>query len=201
MAEIITETLLEMHFHKAIVDYFKNMYGVNFLKLLKPSTQQEAWVGFDQAWAFTSVTTSELFAELKQSVLKKNDSVKSLYFGYFLQFKPVQQINRQSKNMPSTYDTPYFRSELSLKPNKTTGLSQHETLLRVLNIKNAAVAYACAMLFSLEEIYNEPNLDDIQCVDITTSPKGWATKKLFKNYSCQDVERVKRRSIRRIEAR
>ena len=39
------------------------------------------------------------------------------------------------------YTVPYFRSELSLEPNTTTLLSQHDTLLRVKRISNALVIY------------------------------------------------------------
>jgi len=30
------------------------------------------------------------------------------------------------------------------------------------------------MFFSLDEVYQEPNLDRLRCVDVSTSPTGWA---------------------------
>jgi len=67
MADIITEALLEMHYHRGMIDLFQGVFGARMLKLLKPSPQQEAWVGFDQGWAATSLSTADLFASLRQS--------------------------------------------------------------------------------------------------------------------------------------
>src|SRR5437870_3103260 len=39
----ITEALLEMHFHRAILAAFEGVFGARFLRLLKPSPQREAW--------------------------------------------------------------------------------------------------------------------------------------------------------------
>jgi len=172
---MITEALLEMHFHRAIVDHFIGVFGANFLRLLKPSTRQEAWVGFDQGWVHTTLTTEQLFSELRQAIQSQAFYIDHFYLGYFLQFKIVQRITRQSRLMPSNYTVPYFRSELSLRPNPGTGLSQHETLLRLSDINSTSVCYACAMLFELDEIYEIPDLSRLRCVDVLSSPTGWAT--------------------------
>lgn len=175
MFDIITEALLEMHFHHAIVEFFKSIYGVNFLRLLKPSAQQEAWVGFDQGWIHSTLTTQQLFDQLKQAIQAQDSLIDHFYLGYFLQFKIVKRLTRRSKLMPPGYNTPYFRSELSVRPVPSTGLSQHETLLRLNIIDSASVFYACAMMFELDDIYETPDLSRLQCVDISSSPKGWAT--------------------------
>ena len=47
MSDEITEALLELHYHRAIVDLFAHFFGAGFMRMLKPSTQQEMWVGFD----------------------------------------------------------------------------------------------------------------------------------------------------------
>lgn len=172
---MITEALLEMHFHHAIVDHFTMIYGANFLRLLKPSPRQEAWVGFDQGWVRTSVTTGELLDHLKDAIQSKATLAKNFYLGYFLQFKKVHRVTRKSRHFPHGYSIPYLRSELSLEPNKNTGLSQHETLLRLRRINFASVSYACAMLFDLDEIYLEPDLGRLSCIDLSTAPTGWAT--------------------------
>jgi hypothetical protein len=52
-----------MHYHRALVDLFSGMYGQGFVKILKPSPQKEAWVGFDQGWARMSVSEEELIIE------------------------------------------------------------------------------------------------------------------------------------------
>lgn len=46
----VVEALLEMHYHPAIVQMFAQTFGARFLRLFKPSTRTEAWVGFDQGW-------------------------------------------------------------------------------------------------------------------------------------------------------
>ncbi len=175
MPDIITEALLEMYFFRAMVEHFRTIYGGNFLRLLKPSNQQEAWIGFDQGWVHSTLSTKELLGELQQAIQSQEDVVDYFYLGYFLQFKKVERMTQRSKYMPAAYDPPYLRSRLSLKPNRRTGLSQHETLLRLSNISYTSVCYACGMLFTLDDIYEDPDLDRLVCVDISSSPKGWAT--------------------------
>ena len=82
--EDVTETLLEMHFHRAIVKCFEDTFGAKFLRLLKPSTKSEAWVGFDQGWTRTTLTNAELFDQLKTTIASGATSVNAFYFGYFM---------------------------------------------------------------------------------------------------------------------
>jgi len=175
MSEIITEALLEMHFHRAIVEEFKKKYGSNFLKILKPSPQQEAWIGFDQGWVRTSIKTRELFNRLSKAIQSNTSDVKNFYFGYFLQFKKVEEIKKSSRYKPNSYIIPYLRSELSLNPNKLTGLSQHETLIRLNKIENTTVWYCCAMLFNLTDVWKDPDVNRLRFIDISSAPSGWAT--------------------------
>ena len=175
MSDIISEALLEMHFFRAQMEYFENIFGADFFRVLKPSTQQEAWVGFDQGWVRASVDTKELFDYLKEAIQAKASSVNHFFLGYFLQFKRVERITRQSRTMPPNYSAPYLRSELSLKPSSITLLSQHETLLRLSRINFTSVSYSCAMVFTLDDIHKKPDLDMLRCVPISSSPAGWAT--------------------------
>jgi len=172
---MITEALLEMRYFNPLVEHFKALYGADFLTLLKPSPQNEAWVGFDQGWARTTISSSGLFQELRQTIQNNSPHARDFYFGYFLQFKVVNKMVRRSKVIPDNYATPYLRSALSLEPNLKTGLSQHETLLRLSNVVNASVYYACPMLFDIADIWRDASLDDIRFVNIKTSPSGWAT--------------------------
>ncbi len=175
MALEINEAMMEMHFHRAIVNHFRSTFGANFLRLFKPTQRREAWVGFDQGWMRTELSQAQLFESLRNAVQRGVNSVDNFYVGYFLQFKIVERIRRRSKHMPTQYRPPYLRSELSLYPNALTQLSQHETLLRLSNIANASVAYACAMFFEPEEIYEEVDLTRLRCVPLDTAPSGWAT--------------------------
>ncbi len=175
VGDVINEALLEMYFLQALVEYYSKLYGIKYLRLLKPSPQNEVWVGFDQAWVNTLVSTDELYNELKEAIRSKSTTANSLYVGFFLQFKMVDKITRKSKHMPTGYATPYYRSELSLKPNERTGLSQHETLLRLSDLKNASVSYACGMLFDIDDIYSKPDISDLRLVPISSAPNGWST--------------------------
>lgn len=175
MSDMITEALLEMHYHKAIINAFSSVFGAKFLKILKPSPKKESWVGFDQGWVSTSLTQDEFFKKLRDEIQNRTQTIDKFYFGYFLQFKRVEIRHRNTRFMPSGYNTPYYRSELSLKANNTTGLSQHETLLILNNVKNAEVDYCCPMIFDLDEMYEEPDINKLRIIPINESPTGWAT--------------------------
>lgn len=172
---MITEALLEMRFFQPLVEHFRALYGGNFLTLLKPSPQQEAWVGFDQGWVRTTVTTDRLLQELRRSIQTNTSLVNDFYLGFFLQFKVVDRMVRRSKVIPDNYVTPYLRVALSLEPNHRTGLSQHETLLRLANVVNASVYYTCPMLFDIADIWRVPALEDLRFVGIRTAPSCWST--------------------------
>ena len=98
-----------------------------------------------------------------------------MYVGYFLQFKRPEEMVRRGQTTPSDFTTPYYRFELSLKASKLTGLSQHETLLRLHKIQDADVSYACPMLFTEDNLHREPSLDDVQVVSVSTAPSGYLT--------------------------
>lgn len=170
----VDESLLEMYFFPAIVEHFRLRYGAKFLRLLKPSRQTEAWLGFDQAWTFSTVSRSDFEASLKDAIASNKTSVPGFFIGFFLQFKVVEELVNESQYKPKKFSTPYFRSELDLKPNKTTSISQHQTLIRLQKIANAHVSYACPMFFDPDEVYAPPSLTDLRCVPLTTAPSGWS---------------------------
>lgn len=94
MSDEISEALLELHFHRAIVDVFTLVLGARFLRMLKPSTRQETWVGFDQGWVHTSIPTADLYNQLSAAITAGNTQVQGLHFGYFLQFKVIRTLYR-----------------------------------------------------------------------------------------------------------
>ena len=152
---------------------FAQTFGARFLRLFKPSTRAETWVGFDQGWVLApSITNEQLYDRLSQAIKVGDSTVQGFYVGYFLQFKVLREMVRRSRYAP-TYGAPYLRSELSLIPNPSSGLSQHETLLRLSQVQNAFVYYACPRLFDLDQIYDPPDLDTIEIVDVSQAPGGW----------------------------
>lgn len=175
---MVHESLLEMHFHHALVELFSNIFGAKFLRLLKPSPQQECWVGFDQGWVNTTLSENEFYAKLKKSLITKEVSEieESMFLAYFFQFKIVEELTRSSSLKPKDYSIPYFRSEISLTPAPSTGVSQHETLTELQKVKDALVYYACGMLFDTSELYETPvDLNKLRFVPISSAPTGWTT--------------------------
>lgn len=171
----LPESLLEMHFHRAIIKGYEKRFGGKCLRLLKPSPQKEAWVGFDQGWTKSDLSEQDLFKQLRSAISNSSSKISKFYFGEFLQFKVVEKKIRISKNSPGWFVPPYYRSALSLKPNKSTNKSQHETLCKLSQIGGAKVYYACPMIFDQDKLWEEPNLKLLRLVDVTTAPKGWLT--------------------------
>lgn len=172
---IITEALLEMHYHRALVDLFQATYGARFLRLLKPAPGTERWVGFDQGWVNTSISTTDFYNQLRTAMATPAATPPPFYLAHFLQFKVVTSVSRKSKLMPVGFSPPYYRVELSLDPDSVTGMSQHETLLKLSSLPRCSVNYFCPFMFSLDEIYDVPDLARVQIVDVSGAPTGWVT--------------------------
>ncbi|HST19845.1 MAG TPA: hypothetical protein VLR90_01905 [Blastocatellia bacterium] len=172
--DIIYEGPLEMHFHSAIIKHFSSLYGLKFLRCLKPSPQREVWLGFDQGWVYSTTPTPKSFQDIQTAVETNSPTVSKLYIGYFMQFKVVRKMQGKSDYKPNGFPSSYFRAEVDLKPNKTTGLSQHETLMRLCNVAKASVCYACGMLFDLADLYVPPDLRKLRAVPASSAPTGWS---------------------------
>jgi hypothetical protein len=174
MAGDLNEALLEMHYFRALVNYFKMELGETDFHVFKPTAGKENWFGFDQAY-FVSKESKAIAIKSIREYLSDRANYPYIIKAFFLQFKIVEKMQRKSGNMPAGWVTPYFRSELSLKPNKQTGKSQHETLLLSASIPQTKVLYICPMIFEEDDIIRNPELDDLRMVDIQSAPVGWAT--------------------------
>lgn len=173
----VNEALLEMYYLKPFTEAFEITYGSKVLNIFKPSQQQEAILGFDQAWVKTVLSEKDLYEHI--SIGGRNvGSQSKFYVGYFMQFKVVERLkvikrtNPPNKvTVPNHFTTPYYRSELKIKPSSTQQISQHQMLYDLSsNVKNAMVYYICPMLFDAKEIYDEPNLEKLQIIDVKTAP-------------------------------
>lgn len=142
---LITETLLEMHYHRALVPLFEEKFGKRWLRLLKPSPNEEVFRGFDQGWVRAKVTTGDFLDELeadappevaRRALAKLADDLKdgiqsgatevgTLLFGYFLQFKPVSVMKNRKGDAKKIagLGTPFYRVELSLEPRALIAIS------------------------------------------------------------------------------
>lgn len=175
---MITETVLEMHYHRPIMDLVRSMFGlgvpdgVNFFKY---SPQKEAFIGFDQAYVTTDLPEEEFFRVLKNASLTNNYQLDSKYVGFFLQFKVVTQMQVRKKYTPATItNRPHYRVSLDTTRNINTGVSQHELLYNLKNNPGALVYYACPMIFDRAMLY-EVNVDlsTLCLADVNSCPSAY----------------------------
>ncbi|ELV8853373.1 hypothetical protein ACOISO_003782 [Vibrio fluvialis] len=170
----ITETVLEMHYHSAILEKIKSELGLGkgTFNFYKYSTSRECFVGFDQAFVQSNLSPENMFKLLKDSALNNGYSLNNFFLGMFFQFKVVQECRRKSTWTPSTIkSSPHYRVKLDTVKNMNTGVSQHE-LLYNLNQNNTGsyVYYACPMLFEQHELYAIPDLRTLRLADLKTCP-------------------------------
>jgi hypothetical protein len=171
----IAEALLEMHYYQAFRELVRDHLGREVLRILKPSTNEEAFLGFDQGFVRCTVSAAALQRQLREAIAATANTVPTMYVGYFLQYKCAENLVRRSKTMPAGFNVPYFRFELSLAPSRSSSVSQHETLLRLQQIRNADVSYACPMLFTEDDLHRNPDLNDVRVVSLSTAPSGYST--------------------------
>src|SRR6185369_13805746 len=113
----ITETVLEMHFHRPIMDLIRDTFGLGAsgqMNFYKWSPQKECFVGFDQAYVKTELSDDEFFNLLKTSAASDQYRLNDVLFGYFLQFKVVtSHRNRTIYTPPTVTNSPHYRASLS----------------------------------------------------------------------------------------
>lgn len=187
----INETVLEMHYHKAILDCVRDSLGIGQggqMNFYKYSPQLECFIGFDQAFARTQLSQKEFYDMLKSSAKDDNYSLPNgnYFLGYFLQYKVGKKLTRRRIATPPSITTnPFIRFGLDTKENVRTGFSQHELLCRLSHNPGALVSYACPMLFLRDELYEDPvDLDGLRLVDVASCPgyfKDNASHNIFFN--------------------
>jgi hypothetical protein len=175
---MITETVLEMHYHKPIMDLIRSTLGlgtpggVNFYKY---SPQKEAFIGFDQAYVTTDLSEEDFFAVLRNASMTNNYQLESKYIGFFLQFKVVKEMKARMRYAPSLItNRPHYRVSLDTTRNINTGVSQHELLYNLKNNPGALVFYACPMIFDRSMLY-EVNVDlsTLRLADVRSCPSAY----------------------------
>jgi hypothetical protein len=178
----INETVLEMHYHQALMDLFRSVFGVGpsgKISFYKYSPQKECFVGFDQAWVMTDVSDDKLFEDLKDAAQNNSYKLNERYIGYFLQYKVVQRMIRHSKkNPPPVKSARFGRSKISSQANPHTGQSQHELLFNLCKNKNALTYYACPAIFDKAELYiKDVDLGTLHLVDVASCPSDFTDHK------------------------
>lgn len=171
----LPECLLEMNYFRLLLEEYRQIMNNPNIVVFKPTAVQEKWYGFDQSFISTTNSNPQIADDIKGFIHYDKKISKPIYQAVFLQFKVVDRMQRRSIRMPPSFQTPYYRSELYLDRNKDTGLSQHETLLRISRLENGETHYVCPMIFSIEDVRRTPATTDLQFVDIRTAPSGWVT--------------------------
>jgi hypothetical protein len=175
---MITETVLEMHYHKPLMDLFRSTFGIGGggINFYKYSPQRECFVGFDQAYVKTDLSLGAFFQMLRAAATTRNYALSDTFFGYFLQFKVVKEMHQRKKYTPPTIrNRPHFRVSIDTTKNLATGLSQHELLYNLSRNQGAMVYYACPMLFDRSALYEiDVDLDDLHLADLTSCPSPYA---------------------------
>jgi len=173
----LTETTLEMHYHRPLMEAFRATLGVGKagqVNFYKYSPQREMFIGFDQAYA-RSELSPQAFLALLRDIASGHSTLPDKFVGYFLQFKVVSQMTKRSKYTPSTITAkPHYRAELETTRNARTGASQHELLFRLSQSPGALVYYACPMLFDRSDLYDiEVDLDTLALPELTSCPSDY----------------------------
>jgi hypothetical protein len=174
----ITETVLEMHYHRPLMDLFRQTYGLGAtgkLNFYKYSPQREVFLGFDQAFAMTELSDTEFFSQMQSSAMNDGYKLSSRFIAYFLQFKVVSELQKRQKKTPSQIRSkPHYRASLDTTKNDKTGFSQHELLYNLNKNNNAMVYYACPMIMEKTLLYAvDVDLDTLRLVDLASCPSDF----------------------------
>lgn len=174
----ITETVLEMHYHRPLMDLIRETYGLGStgkFNFYKYSPQREVFLGFDQAFVMTELTDEQFFAQMKSSSMKNGYKLSNRFIAYFLQFKVVTVLHRRQKKAPSQIRSkPHYRASLDTTKNDTTGFSQHELLYNLNRNDGSMVYYACPMIFDKSALYElNVSLDPLRLVDLDSCPSDF----------------------------
>jgi hypothetical protein len=170
---VITEALLEMHFHRPLMELFRGTFGfgeTGNLNFYKYSQQRECFVGFDQAFARSDLSEIDFFNLLRDAASRADYVLGDKFIGYFLQFKVVREMQSiKRRTPPQITSRPHYRASLDTKRNLNTGVSQHELLYKLSRNRGAFVYYACPMVFDRSRIYEvDVDLDDLRLADLLT---------------------------------
>lgn len=175
----INEAVLEMHYHRTLMDLFCETFGLGpggQMNFYKYSPQKECFIGFDQAYVMTELDVDAFFEILRGSAMSNRYRLTDIFVGYFLQFKVVKEMQlTTSYTPPQVVNRPYYRVTIDTRKNMNTGLSQHELLFNLSRNRGAMVYYACPMLFDRLELYNvDVDLDKLRLADLQTCPETYS---------------------------
>lgn len=170
----IAESLLECRYFDLPRIHFREILGAERFRILKPTQRREKWLGFDQGWFAAEQVGEELETSIRSFIQDQKAPDEPIYRAVFLQYKVVEH-RRTRRGAPDGWSAPWYCSHLSLDADPDTGISQHETLFRLSKLPEAEVAYACPMIFSHDEVVDDPKIEELRFVDIKSAQEGWLT--------------------------
>ncbi|MBK8594347.1 MAG: hypothetical protein IPN83_01950 [Holophagales bacterium] len=175
----VNETVLEMHYHKPLMDLFRTTFGVGptgQINFFKYSPQREVFIGFDQAYVRTELTEDAFLRLLRTSADTHSYRMPDRFVGYFLQFKVVTVLKNRMAHTPIGITAkPHYRATLCTAKDDGVAFSQHQLLHRLSRNLGAMVYYACPMLFDRADLYNiDVDLDTLRIPDLATCPSEYA---------------------------
>ncbi|MNJ87967.1 hypothetical protein D3C87_55030 [compost metagenome] len=187
MDDRIAEILLEKHFFERIAQHINKNHrpvghGPRRFKKISFHNNMEHWYGFDQGFVYCDEKHASIEQKLRHALkphMRKN--IPSLQIAFFFQFK-VPKVSKHPKVLlnsvssispPFSGNFPYYC--LDMKKNKTTGMSQHETLFQLSKVANCNAFYALPLVFSRNQIdrTEHPSLKTLCAIPISTAPKSW----------------------------
>lgn len=174
----MNETVLEMHYHKPLMDLFRDTFGLGprgQMNFYKYSPQRECFVGFDQAYVKSDLSEDAFFSMLRNAASTANYRLEEFFVGYFLQFKVVKPMLKRNKYTPTAITRrSHYRVSLDTTRNVNTKLSQHELLYNLSRNTGALVYYACPMLFDRSALYDiTVDLDPLRLADLQSCPSPY----------------------------
>ena len=86
-----------MYFFQTLKEYSNKLLGPVHVSMHKPSPQEEAWVGYDQGWVKSKVPMDQFYNRIRQDIQNGVTSHEIFYKGFFLEFKVVNRLYRNSK--------------------------------------------------------------------------------------------------------
>ena len=164
-----------MHYFKTLVTHYRKILGPTKMHLFKPTAPMEKWYGFDQGYFKANVPKPEAIRDLRAYIQSGKTPTFTSFRAFLLQFKVVEKVMKRSPLSPHGWSAPYYRSELDLKPNPETGISQHETLRLLAPLSGASVSYVCPMIFDEDDTLKRALFSQLRFVDVASSPTGWIT--------------------------
>ena len=153
----VCEAFLGDHFYPALAALYERRMGIRFLRFFRPSIYG-GWIGREKGRGNLRISHESLLFELSKRLPGRR------YLCLLIQMKLIERRVRRGPYTPAGYPSEHYRFELDLRPDPITGMSEHEALLQLGELDQAAVLYGCGMLLSADQVMALPNPADLRLI-------------------------------------